>query len=419
MAFKKKIEPSKKSRTHAEKERAQSRIIIIGFTITAILIVSLIVYAVLNESFFKYRISVAEVGDKKISGQEFIERVKLERKNKIDQFRYYLEIAQMFSADQNTYANFTNQLISYQNSLDNVKQFGESILNQMINEKIVTLQAEKYHLTVTDAEVDNYLQDQFGYFPAGTPTPSIIPTLPSTPTLSATQIAILRYTPTSILQPTNTSIPTKISISSTPTEEEKTTLTPQPTPTIYSKELYEKNLGVYYASLTTDGIDSSTLRNYFRYYLLQQKVMDEYNKNPQKAEQVWARHILVKTEADAKNVLSRLNSGEDWSKIAAEVSQDTSNKDQGGDLGWFPKGTMVKPFEEAAFALKIGEISVPVQTDFGWHVIQVLGHDNIPLGFEDWIASIKKETSIKMHNWEDLVPTTPTIPAELRLNAQQ
>lgn len=99
------------------------------------------------------------------------------------------------------------------------------------------------------------------------------------------------------------------------------------------------------------------------------KVYEERVKQVKPEQELHARHILVATEAEAKDVAARLKKGEDFATVAKEKSKDVNA--QGGDLGFFGKGQMVKPFEDAAFALEVGAISEPVQTPFGWHIIRI------------------------------------------------
>ncbi len=86
--------------------------------------------------------------------------------------------------------------------------------------------------------------------------------------------------------------------------------------------------------------------------------------------EVRARHILVKTEQEAKDLIAELKGGADFTELAKK-SVDGPSSNTGGDLGYFSRGQMVKAFEDAAFALEPGQISGPVQSDYGWHVIKV------------------------------------------------
>ena len=90
--------------------------------------------------------------------------------------------------------------------------------------------------------------------------------------------------------------------------------------------------------------------------------------------EVRASHILVKTEQEALDLYNEIKNGASFADLAAENSMCPSGRN-GGDLGFFGKGMMVKPFEDAAFALKEGEISEPVETQFGWHLIKCTGID--------------------------------------------
>jgi peptidyl-prolyl cis-trans isomerase C len=99
------------------------------------------------------------------------------------------------------------------------------------------------------------------------------------------------------------------------------------------------------------------------------KVYDDAAQAHTSQQEIHARHILVSTEEEAKAALARVKNGEDFGKVADELSKDPGSK--GGDLGWFTKDKMVPEFADAAFKLKPGEISDPVKSPFGWHIIQV------------------------------------------------
>jgi peptidyl-prolyl cis-trans isomerase C len=103
----------------------------------------------------------------------------------------------------------------------------------------------------------------------------------------------------------------------------------------------------------------------------ERKAYDEAAKAEPPQQEIHARHILLPTEEEAKAALARVKAGEDFAKVATEVSKDPSG--DGGDLGWFTKDRMVPEFSEAAFKLKEGEISEPVKTQFGWHIIKIEG----------------------------------------------
>ncbi len=141
--------------------------------------------------------------------------------------------------------------------------------------------------------------------------------------------------------------------------------------------------------------------------------------------QVEARHILVKSKAQADMIEAQLKKGGDFATLAKQYSIDPGTKDKGGDLGWFGPGQMVPAFQNAAFALKPGQISAPVQTPFGWHIIQVEAVK--PLTKDAAIDQIKKQqeslqiqpfmnqlrTSAKIEvedpRYQDLFPSPPPV----------
>jgi peptidyl-prolyl cis-trans isomerase D len=109
-------------------------------------------------------------------------------------------------------------------------------------------------------------------------------------------------------------------------------------------------------------VPEQELRDYF----------DSHQEEFSESEQVRARHILVETPEQAAEAQRRLQAGESFATLAAELSKDPSSGPRGGDLGWFGRGRMVPPFEEAAFGAEVGKVVGPVKSDFGYHLIEVL-----------------------------------------------
>lgn len=101
------------------------------------------------------------------------------------------------------------------------------------------------------------------------------------------------------------------------------------------------------------------------------KLYEETVKSLQPEDEVRARHILVPDEETAKNVVARLEKGEDFKALATELSKDPGSAREGGDLGYFTRERMVPEFAEAAFKLEPGKVSAPVKSQFGWHIIKV------------------------------------------------
>lgn len=109
---------------------------------------------------------------------------------------------------------------------------------------------------------------------------------------------------------------------------------------------------------------------FFMMGVVMSEAKQNIDPNANEYTRIRAAHILVDTESQAKGLKNRIEGGEEFSKMAKQFSKCPSGQ-RGGDLGYFGRGQMVKEFETAAFNLPKGEISEPVETDFGWHIIKV------------------------------------------------
>ena len=151
----------------------------------------------------------------------------------------------------------------------------------------------------------------------------------------------------------------------------------------------------------------SEYRRYIRLAILRDRLGDSLGEEvPASAEQAHARHILVETEEEANQVIERLQEGEDFADLAAELSLDTASGLNGGDLGFVPAGRFVLPVDEAVFSLPPGQISDPIESQFGWHVIEVLEREERELSLadysqaqraalNDWVTSAREAAEIQ------------------------
>jgi hypothetical protein len=303
----------------------------------------------------------------------------------------------------------------------------------MVDELLIRQEAEKRGITVSAEEIETSIRENFNFFPDGTPSPTVTPTDVSLPTLTSQQLTLYPSTSTPTEAPTSTVTPTATADPSATPQPTSTTAPATPTPvpqlptaspTPYTLEGFQEEFKTTVESFAAQGISEGTIRSIYENQLYREKLQAELTKDLAPSdEQVWARHILVETEEEAKAIYDRLKDGEDFAELAKELSKDTGSGAVGGDLGWFGRGAMVAPFEEAAFSLEIGEISEPVKSDFGYHIIQVLGHNENPLNgtqyeqkketvFTDWLTAAKEDATVTTYEtWKQVVPTEPTLQA--------
>jgi peptidyl-prolyl cis-trans isomerase D len=440
---------TKKHLARVERERRQRRILLTIAGVVFGIIILVLAYGLLDQFVLKQNRTVAVVNDERISLKEFQSQVRFTRWQMIQEYQSTLSFMQFFGSDPTFAEQIQSQLqqMAFNLSAQNAPTLGADVLDAMINDVVIRQEAARRGITVTEEEVDRQLQEAFGFFIDGTPTPA--PTIPpfATSTLSPTQLALVTPTPEVVedpealdeTEPEDPEVVDETEIVETPAGDETDegvepevegtplpTSTPLPTPTPYTLEGFQGRFNETLDALREAEITEADLRNVIRMQILRQKLFDEITADIETTEaQVWARHILVQDASLAVVVRERLNAGEDWTDLAAEFSTDASNSANGGDLGWFGPGMMVAEFENAAFALEIGEISEPVQTSFGYHLIQVLGKETRPLTsdqlqtkrqqvFQEWLDQLKSEQNIEnMNNWSGDVPTTPEIPQQL------
>lgn len=436
--------PQKVTKKHLARKQQEEKQIKTAVTVTIVIlavVAILLGYVLVDRYIIKPNVTVARVGDTEIKSGEFRSSTIYSRLNMLNQATQYVNF---FGETGKQYA------LSLLLQMQDPTVVGENVLNQLIDEVIIREEAAKRNITVSDEDVEQELREQFRFYPEGTYTPTITSTPVYTPTWSAAQLALINPTdtPEPSATPTETpegwvptatelpeGFPTEVPATATvePTAGPEPSATPvptdPPTPTPFTERLYNQDVKEYIDSLSIYGITKNDIEQILYNGLLRDKLMEDLTKDLEPVEeQVWVRHILVDSEDLAKEVKAKLDSGEDWLDLAIEYSTDESNKNNGGDLGWIgPDDSYDADFLAGAFALNDeGQISDPVQSQFGWHLIQLVTKATNPVTsskftqikqnfFSNWLEEIRaSRDDIKIEDvWTEFAPDTPVVPEDL------
>lgn len=400
--------PTRKQIALSRRERAQVRRVYLGLGLIAALVVIVLAIGLVQTYIIEPNAPVAIVNGEKISTGEYQTRVKYERFLLDSQYAQLVQQQQAALAQSdnnqlsqflaNQYEQMANQTLQQRSVVD------RQTLDRMIEDKLIADEAAARGITVSKEEVDEFINRILAARQGGLTAASANETAEARVEASPTA-ALWTPTPTFTPSPTLTAT-TEVTPTATPVD----TPTPAPTPTFTIID--ESTLSTEYSNWLNTlsenvGLDEATYRQFIRKSILRRKVQEAIgNETPKTAEQARARHILVETEEEAQAVIKRLQEGEDFGDLAKELSLDTASGAEGGDLGFVPKGRFVEPINEVVFSLPISEISEPVESQFGWHVIEVLERGERELSasdyrqaqqqaFADWLEQAKSEANIE------------------------
>jgi peptidyl-prolyl cis-trans isomerase D len=428
--------------TRAEREKRIQRLIVTTIGVLVGVLLVLIVVGVLWESVIVPGQTVATVNGEKISVAEFEDRVRLERL--IINQRFYNDIPFLQNLgllpdvnqilQQEPYSTYWSEITGQPEVL------GSRVLDEMIEEEIVRAKAAELGVTADDAAVEEQVETFFNLIavteepteevtetvvPSDTPTPYVSPTPSPEPTATATATATATPTPlvteeasgTEEANGTGTEEPAEPSPTPRPTDP------PSPTPSNDDRRAnFQDALDLFYTDGRAVDLNRETVRSYFEYDALISALRDEVTQDVERAAPyVNARHILVATEEEAQQVMTALEEGESFADLARAVSTDTGSGARGGELGWSPATNYVAEFRDAVTEAEIGAVVGPVQSQFGYHIIQVRAREERELSdnefeqaknavFNTWLEEVTNEENnevVRNDNWIAHVPTNP------------
>jgi parvulin-like peptidyl-prolyl isomerase len=374
---------------------------------------------------------VATVNDENITVSQFEQRVRLERALLNQQINGYLGLITAQGLDPNQYAG-QEPLRTWLSQVQIPDQLGNAVIDKMVDDTLVRQEAAARGITVSEADVQQRISDFFGFDPATAgqpPTETPVPTNTPTPFVSPTPSPVPTATPVPVVEAT-AEVTGEATAAVEPTITPTLFPTPMPTATLTADELtaeFNQQRDDFFAYLRSAArVSDADINAYFEAQALRIALRDAVIETPEnQALYVDARHILLETETDALDVIQALQNGDSFAELARSVSTDTGSGAQGGELGWTPTGGFVAPFAQAVTDAPIGEVIGPVQTEFGWHVIQVRGREYREVDareaeqlkdqqFTTWLTDRRSAEDVTVEIspiWVDFVPADPVFVA--------
>jgi len=376
--------PTRRQVARSRREQEQLRLLYMGLGGVAVLVLLVLGFGLYQTYVLEPNQPVAVVNGTDITARAYQNRVRYERFMLDQQFlQIQQQQAQLAQSENEELVQFLNQ--QYQQMASQLMQqrtvVDRQTVDMMIDDQIVAAEAAERGITVSDEEVTEYI-NQFVAGQAGGLTEQ---SAAATETARA-EVAAFTPTPTAIVTGTAVITPTP---------------TPLPTPTlnvIPSDTLATERANWLNTLAEAAGISESTYRTIIYSQVLRDRLREALaEETPTSAEQAHARHILVETEEEAQTVLEQLEAGEAFAALAEELSIDTGSGANGGDLGFVPQGLFVDAVDQAVFSLPVGEISEPIQSQFGWHIIEVLEREVRELTPQDY----QREQQLALSKWLD------------------
>jgi parvulin-like peptidyl-prolyl isomerase len=401
--------PTRKQVAISRKEREQRRLLYLGLGFVGLLIVFVLGFGLVQTYVIEPNSAIAIVNETEVTNREYRNRVFYERFVLDEQLQ---QISQQFAAlppaeedDQfaqllrNQYQQMFSQLSQQRSTID------RQVLDLMIAEQLMEAEAAQRGITVTDDDVtefiNRFLAGRQGGLTAAAASETSIARVDATATA-----AVWTPTPTLIPSPTLTNTGELTGSTTVPNS------VPSPAPTPTFNIIADDELATQYdnwmntlAEVANTG--EADYRRYIRLAVLREKLGESLGDEvPTIAEQARARHILVESEEEANQVVERLQAGEDFAELATELSLDTASAAAGGDLGFVPRDRFVASVDEVVFSLPPGQLSDPVESQFGWHVIEVLERGERELSpadysqaqrvaLSEWIANAREAAEIQ------------------------